>query len=178
MDNAQSLVRVDTVESMVLSLRGVRCIVDSDLARLYGVTTKALNQAVSRNLDRFPDDFLFRLTKMEKMELVTICDRFKKLKHSTSLPRAFTEYGAIMAASVLNSSSAIRTSVSVVRAFVRMREVIATGAEIAFEIADLRQRVDEHDEELDTIADAIRRLTTSRSSSARRIGFRTRDDDG
>ena len=176
MKSAQPLVRTDMVESLILSIRGARVIVDSDLARLYGVTTKALNQAVGRNADRFPDDFLFRLTKTEKMELVTICDRFRNLKHSTSLPRVFTEYGAIMAASVLNSPTAVRTSVSVVRAFVRMREVLNAGADIAFELADLKHRVDGHDEDLDSIADALRRLSAPTPSAPRKIGFRTNED--
>ena len=94
--------------------------IDTDLAELYGVTTKSLNQAVKRNPRRFQQDFAFRLTSGEKKELVTKCDRFERMKHSTVFPLAFTEHGAIMAASVLNSKRAVETSVYVVRAFVRM----------------------------------------------------------
>ncbi len=89
---------------------------DADLAEVYGAPTKALNQAIKRNAERFPEDFAFRLTAEEKTELVTNCDRFARLKHSTVFPLAFTEHGAIMAASVLNSPRAIEASVYVIRA--------------------------------------------------------------
>lgn len=177
MADSKSSLEIGAIEPLILAIRGRRVIIDADLAQLYGVSTKVLNQAVARNRSRFPEDFAFRLTKMEKMELVTNCDRFKNLKHSTSLPRAYTEFGAIMAASVLNSPQAVRTSVFVVRAFVRMREVLAAGAEIALELAELRHRVDEHEQDIDSIFEAIRRIATTGVSSARRIGFRM-DDDG
>ena len=93
---------------------------DYDLAAVYGVTTKALNQAVKRNRDRFPADFVFELTLDEKYELVTNCDRLATLKHSSSVPYAFTEHGAVMLASVLKSKRAMEVSVFVVRAFIRM----------------------------------------------------------
>ena len=112
------------VEPLIMVLRGIRVILDSDLARLYGVSTAALNQAVRRNGDRFPEDFAFRLTAEEKLEVITNCDHLKKLKYSRSLPLAFSEHGAIMVASVLNSARAVRTSLMVVRAFVRMRDLL------------------------------------------------------
>jgi len=99
--------------------------IDSDLAVLYGVTTKALNQAVKRNVDRFPHDFMFELTTSEKDEVVTNCDHLKKLKFSPNLPKVFTEHGTLMLASVLNSKRAIEASVYVVRAFVRLREFLS-----------------------------------------------------
>jgi ORF6N domain len=115
----------------ILMVRGERVIVDADLAELYGVTTKALNQAVKRNAQRFPADFMFRLTRKEKEEVVTHCDHLAGLKFSPALPHAFTEHGAIMAASVLNSERASAVSVQVVRAFVKIRRLLAEHHELA-----------------------------------------------
>lgn len=111
-----------SIERRILLIRGQKAMLDTDLAALYGVPTKVLNQAVKRNRHRFPADFMFRLTEDEKAEVVTICDHLQKLKFSPVLPYAFTEHGAIMLASVLNSKKAVRISVYVVRAFVKLRE--------------------------------------------------------
>ena len=103
--------------------------IDADLAKLYGVATKRLNEQIRRNRDRFPNDFMFRLTAREKSEVVANCDHLSQLKFSTVLPYAFTEHGAIMAASVLNTRRAIDASIFVVRAFVKLREMLATHKE-------------------------------------------------
>ncbi len=137
MERSEAIVDGNAVEPLIIVMRGGRVILDADLARLYGVTTKALNQAVRRNRERFPDDFAFEVTRLEKMKLVTKCDRLKNLKHSKALPIAFTEHGAIMAAGVLNSPRAVRTNVLVVRAFVRMREMLAANAELVARIREL-----------------------------------------
>jgi hypothetical protein len=99
------------IEPLILTLRGQRVILDADLAEIYGVQTKVLNQAVKRNAERFPDDFMFRMNEAEKREVVTHCDHLHKLKFSPQLPYAFTEHGAIMAASILNSPEAVAMSV-------------------------------------------------------------------
>lgn len=101
---------------------------DTDLATLYGVATKALNQAVQRNADRFPEGFRFQLHQAERDELVTNCDRFKKLKHSSALPYAFTEQGVAMLSAVLRSDTAIKTSIAIMNAFVAMRQFIQTNS--------------------------------------------------
>jgi hypothetical protein len=106
MDN-ESLVPVEHVEQRIREIRGVKVILDSDLADLYGVETRTLNQAVRRNADRFPEDFVFQLTEKEKTKVITECDHLANLRFSPHLPRAFTEHGALMAASVLNSRQAI-----------------------------------------------------------------------
>ena len=103
MGEQKSVIPIGEIESRIYLIRGHRVMIDHDLAELYGVLTKALNQAVKRNERRFPPDFMFRLTEEEKYELITNCDQFRNLKHSRALPLAFTEHGAIMAASVLNS---------------------------------------------------------------------------
>ena len=113
---------VRSIESRILLVRRQKVYVDADLASLYGVPTKALNQAIKRNLSRFPADFLFRLSRREKEEVVTNCDHLARLRFSPGLPYCFTEHGTIMAANVLNSPRAEEMSVEVVRAFVRLRE--------------------------------------------------------
>lgn len=117
----------EPLNDLILTLRSQPVLVDADLAALYGVTTKALNQAVQRNIERFPKDFKFQLNQEEKDELVTNCDRFKRLKHSSTLPQAFTEQGVAMLSAVLRSETAIKTSISIMNAFVAMRQFIQTN---------------------------------------------------
>lgn len=167
---------MERVESVILVLRGRKVIIDADLARLYGVPTKVLNQAVARNINRFPSDFLFRLTREEKNELVTNCDQFRNLKHSVSLPSAFTEFGAIMAANVLNSEEAVRASVFVVRAFLRMREMLRAGAEIGMKLSELEHRLDDHDDVLREVISEIREQTRADPRPTRKIGFKVDGD--
>ena len=107
MTSANAVIREEGIENIILTLRGTKVIIDSDLGKIYGVTTKKLNQAAKRNIHRFPADFLFQLDQKEKEEVVTICDHLSSLRFSPYLPLAFTEHGAIMAASVLNSERAI-----------------------------------------------------------------------
>jgi hypothetical protein len=114
----KALIPAEVIEQRILLIRGQKVILDADLAFLYGTTTKRLNEQVKRNRNRFPEDFMFRLTKGEKDEVVAICDHLVKLKFSPVLPNAFTEHGAIMVASVLNTGKAIQISVFVVRAFI------------------------------------------------------------
>lgn len=145
---------------------------DADLADVYGTSTKALNQAVKRNRERFPAEFMFQLNQREKEEVVTNCDHLRKLKFSPNLPFAFTEYGAVMLASVLNSPIAVQASIAVVRAFIRLRITLATHKELARKFAQLEERIEAHDEEIIALFDAIRELMEPASGSAKRIGFR------
>jgi hypothetical protein len=177
--NKSALARIGRIEGRILAIRGQRVIVDADLAELYGASTKSLNQAVRRNRDRFPDDFVFQLTDKEKADVVTNCDHLKKLRFSSTLPYAFTEHGAIMAASVLNKPLAVEVSVYVVRAFVRLREMLVSNAELARKLERLEHKLELHDGKLtahdDAIAavlSAIRELMTSpEPPKKRRIGF-------
>lgn len=167
-------ISVELVEPRILLLRGLKVILASDLAELYGVSTRALNQAVRRNYKRFPADFLFQLTREEKMEVVTNCDHLKKLKFSPQRPYAFTEHGAIMAATILNSERAVEVSVLVVRAFVRLRQLMATDQRLADKFNDLEQKVADHDVAIQQLVAAIRQLVEKPANSNRRkIGFRT-----
>jgi hypothetical protein len=140
MSEAVSVIR--DIESRILFLRGKRVLIDSDLAALYGVSTFRLNEQVKRNLDRFPAEFMFRLEIREKTEVIANCDRLKNLRYSASLPFVFTEYGALMVASILNSPTAIQVSVEVIRAFVRMREMLTSHGELADKLVALEEKYD------------------------------------
>ncbi len=176
MDRKQSLIPVERVEETILYIRGQKVILDADLAKLYGVTTKRLNEQVKRNRDRFPEDFMFRLTTEEKAEVVANCDHLSTLKYSRALPHVFTEHGAIMAATVLNTSSAIEASVFVVRAFVRLREMVATHKELARKLSELEQHLRGHDQQIQTIFEAIRQLMAPPERSRKKIGFKLKEN--
>ena len=142
MPKNQSVMPAERIEKVIFLIRGQKVISDRDLAELYEVTTKALNQAVKRNERRFPTDFMFRLTKGEKEELVTNCDRFQTLKHSSALPSAFTEQGVAMLSSVLNNERAIQVNIMIMRAFVRLRKMLSSHAELARKLEELEKKYD------------------------------------
>lgn len=160
------------VESKILFIRGEKIIMDSDLALLYGVNTKALNQAVKRNQGRFPEDFLFQLTALEKNEVVTICDHLQDLKFSPVRPFAFTEHGAIMAAAVLNSEKAVNMGILVVRAFVKFRKILQSHKELSHKFDQLERKLSSHDQAITALFAAIREMVEGPTSKARPIGFR------
>lgn len=166
-------VPMERVENMILLIRGQKVMLDADLAELYGVPTKRLNEQVKRNAERFPDDFMFILTAEEKAEVVAKCDHLKRLRFSPTKPFAFTEHGALMLASVLNSRRAVEVSVFVTRAFVRLREVLANHRELARKVTELERRTKGHDEQIRSLVEAIRQLMAAPESKARRIGFST-----
>jgi len=166
------VVPVERVTRSILLIRGHKVMLDADLAELYGVTTKRLNEQVKRNLERFPADFMFQLTKAEKAKVVANCDHLARLKFSSALPTAFTEHGAIMAASVLNSSRAVEVSVFVVRAFVKLRELSVIHKEIGRKLDQLERKVTGHDQAIASLITAIRELMTPPEPKKKRpIGF-------
>ena len=142
-------------------MRAQRVILDAELAALYGVTTKRLNEQIRRNRDRFPTDFVFRLTSEEVSSLRSQIATLKmgRGQHRKYLPYVFTEHGAIMAATILNSSHAVEMSIYIVRAFVQLRELLATGTTLAQKFNELEQRLNNHDEAIAAILSAIRELT-------------------
>lgn len=159
------------IESMILTIRGLRVMQDSDLAKIYGVTTKRLNEQFKRNRERFPIDFAFPLDKQElaqmRSQIATASKR--NIRH---VPVAFTEHGAIMLASVLNSTVAIEASIRVVRAFVGMREQLAAHKELSQKLSELESRISGHDEAIANIFEAIRQLVEPVMPEERRqIGF-------
>jgi hypothetical protein len=173
MAGRSNIILVDQIEPRILLLRGQRVFIDQDLAELYGVTTRRLNEQVRRNIDRFPGDFMFRLTAKERAEVLLQSPHLARLKYSTTLPFAFTEHSAIMAASVLNSPRAVEVSVFVVRAFVKLRELLSTHKEIRKKLEELESRVANHDGAIQQLFDAIRQLMEPPPAPPRRkIGFR------
>ena len=130
MEDNIPLISDSLIENSILTLRGIQVVIDKDIATLYGVETKYLNQAVKRNADRFPLSFRFQISAAEFEELVTNCDRFKTLKHSSSRPYAFTEQGVAMLSAVLHSPSAIQISVKIIDAFVRLRHFVTKNADV------------------------------------------------
>ena len=150
--------QLSSVENRILPIRGVQVILDRDLADLYGVETKVLNQSVKRNIERFPEHFRFQLSRYETDELVTNCDRFKNLKHSTVCPFAFTEQGVAMLASVLRSETAIRVSIRIMDAFVSMRHSLINNADvfrrlstIEYHQLEMMQHQQESDKRIDEV---------------------------
>lgn len=164
----ETLRPIEDIGSRILVLRGQRVLLSNDLAHLYGVSTKALNQAVKRNLERFPEDFVFQLSEQEKTEVVTICDHLESLKFSAHLPYAFTEHGALMLASVLKSPRAVQVSIQVVRVFLKLREFLASHRDLARKLASLEER---YDSKFKIVFDAIRELMRPPRPAGPRIGF-------
>lgn len=160
------------VDSRIFVLRGQKVILDSDLAELYGVSIKRLNEQVKRNRKRFPSDFVLRLRRSElaflRSQNATSTNRHGGRRY---LPFAFTEHGAIMAATVLNSERATKMSIFVVRAFVRIREALASNHEILSKLSQIERRLENHDVDIQQLVEAIRRLMTPLTRSRRRIGF-------
>ena len=171
------LVPRERIEQTILIIRDHRVMLDADLAGLYGETTKRLNEQVKRNRKRFPADFMFQLTSREKAEVVANCDHLTRLKFSPANPFAFTEHGAVMVASVINSERAVEVSVYVVRAFVKLRELLATHKKLAQKLAQLERRVESHDGHIHSLFEAIHQLMEPPASRSRRIGFKTRESE-
>ena len=172
---SEEVIAVEQIARTILLLRGQKVLLDADLARLYGVTTKVLNQAVRRNRERFPDDFMFRLTaeeaKRSRSQFVTL-KRGQNIKYR---PYAFTEQGVAMLSSVLRSGQAVQVNIAIMRAFVKLREVLDSNRELARRFADLEQRVGKHDEEIAAIIEAIRQLIAPAEKTKREIGFHARE---
>ncbi len=169
-DDTQALVSVELIEQRIHLMRGQKVMLDSDLAEIYQVETKMLNRAVKRNLARFPEDFMFQLTPEEAEPL-----RFQFGTSNTRrggrryLPYVFTEHGAVMLASVLNSSTAVAASIQVVRAFVRLRQMLSENAELSHRLDQLEKK---YDAQFKVVFDAIRQLMQPPAPKRRPIGFK------
>lgn len=171
---SRAAIPAERIERSILILRGQKVLLDAELAALYGVTTKRLNEQVKRNRERFPDDFMFRLTPVEldslnRSQFATGSQRHRDPRFA---PYAFTEHGAIMAANVLASPRAIEMSVHVVRAFVRLREMIGANKELAHKLDELERKLATHDQAIAGLIEAIRELMRPpEPAKKRRIGF-------
>jgi hypothetical protein len=178
MPKTTSLVPTEAIEKVILVIRGQKVMLDSDLAEIYGVETRRLNEQVRRNIARFPSDFMFQLTAQEMKNLKShFATSSSNWGGRRKLPFAFTEHGAIMAASVLNTPRAVEMSVFVVRAFVRLRMLLATHKELAAKLAELETKLTVHDDQIRLIIEAIKQLMTSPEPPKKRpIGFRVEKD--
>jgi hypothetical protein len=185
---SKEIVPIDRIAASIHLLRGQKILLDSDLAALYGVATKVLNQAVKRNSDRFPDDFMFQLSRDEVERISQIVTSWRDVRRSRSQivtlkrgqnikyrPYAFTEQGVAMLSSVLKSERAVKVNIAIMRAFVKLRETLETNRELARKFAELEKRVGKHDEKIDAILEAIRQLMAPPVKPKREIGFHVRE---
>ena len=165
------------LEQAIHVVRGQRVMLDSDLAKLYGVTTSALNQAVSRNTDRFPDDFAYRLTKQEFTALISQNVTSKGGRGGrTKMPWVFTEQGVAMLSSVLKSPTAARVNVEIMRTFVRLRRLMATPGELVEQLTKLAESVQWHDEQIKVIRQVLQQMLEKPAKPKRRIGFHREEE--
>jgi phage regulator Rha-like protein len=166
------LVPIEAIAGKIYLIRGHKVMLDRDLAELYGIETRTLKQAVRRNTGRFPSDFMFELTNEEedslRSQIVTLKGRGK---HSKYLSFAFTEQGVAMLSTVLNSERAIEVNIAIMRAFVRMRELLATNKKMAAKLDELEERLTEHDENFQVVFEAIKQLLEEDEKPKRKIGF-------
>jgi ATP-dependent Clp protease ATP-binding subunit ClpA len=167
---SKQIMPIEHIAQKILHLRGEKVILDRDLAILYDVETRTLNQAVKRNAERFPDDFVFALSREEITRISQSVTSSSGLKFSKQV-RAFTEQGVAMLSSVLNSERAVKVNVAIMRAFVKLRQTLDTNRELARKFEELEQRVGGHDEEISAILEAIRQLMAPPDKPRREIGF-------
>lgn len=165
MENTRSIINI-RIENAILFIREQKVMIDSDLADIYGVKTKRLNEQVKRNPGRFPSDFMFQLTDVEKEKVVANCDHLSKIRFSSTNPYAFTEHGAIMLASVLNTELAIETSVLIVRAFVKLREMATMNAVFAKKLTELESK---YDKQFGIVFQALRELMQNDTHNPERV---------
>lgn len=165
----KTLVPIEALEKKIYMIHGQKVMLDRDLAELYRVETRALNQAVRRNIERFPEDFMFALTRDEIKDLSQIVIS-SNIKHSPNV-FVFTEQGVAMLSSILKSERAVQVNIAIMRAFVKLREILSTHKELAHKLAEHERKIEKHDGEIKVIFDAIRGLMTPPEPKKKKIGF-------
>jgi phage regulator Rha-like protein len=171
------IVPLETIVSSILELRGKKVLIDRDIAKLYDIETRALKQAVRRNIKRFPEDFMFELTNEE---LINWRSQFVTSNSGINMglrynPMAFTEHGIAMLSSVLKSAKAIEINIQIIRAFVKMRELLSTNKQLAVKITELENKLDNHDETLVEIIQALKQLMSPDVKNKKQIGFKANE---
>ena len=166
------------IMNRILIIRDSKVMIDSDLAELYGVTTKRLNEQVKRNHKRFPKDFMFQLSETEKEEVVAICDHLKKLKFSPYLPYVFTEHGTVMLAGILNSDRAIEVNIMIVRTFNKMREMLSLNNDVLLEIEKIKKQLSKQGDKIIMLIDYLKQFDDLKQDELQyknrpRIGYKT-----
>jgi len=172
---SKEIIPVERIAGGILRLRGQKVLLDYNLAEFYGIQTRALKQAVRRNRDRFPPDFMFSLSAEEVKSLVSQIVIPNVQKFGGAAPMAFTEQGVAMLSSVLRSERALKVNIAIMRAFVQLRQTLEKNSALARKFSELEKRVGKHDQEIDAIIEAIRRLMAPPEKSKREIGFHARE---
>ena len=172
-----SILPDEVIMNKILIIRDKKVMIDRDLAELYGVSTKQLNQQVKRNIVKFAGDFMFKLNKKEKERVVTNCDHLAVLRFSPNLPYVFTEYGAVMLATVLNSEKAIQVTIQIVKIFTRMKEMVLTNKDILLKVEKMEKDVKENKEDITMIFVALKQLLNPPQPKRNMIGFNRKDDE-
>jgi len=167
----------EVIMSKIILIRGQKVMIANDLAELYGVTTKRLNEQVKRNIRRFPANFMFQLTEKEKEKVVAICDHLQNLKYSPYLPYAFTEHGSVMLANVLNSDRAIQASIRIVEIYIKMRELVLTHKDILLKLEQLEKRVGRQDENIAMVLQYLRKFIDTQEKPRKAIGYKQSGSD-
>ena len=181
----KKIIKYSTHEHIIVNkifiIRGEKVIMDRDLSELYGVLPKVLNQAIKRNYSRFPEDFMFELTKKEvdslRSQIVTLNDGSARGKHSKYLPYAFTEQGVAMLSSVLNSDRAVQVNIQIIRVYTKMRKFLSTHKDILLKLEQLERKTSSHDEKIELIFEYIKQLVQQKNEPRKRIGFKTKGEE-
>ena len=170
----KTLIPDEIILNKIMVLRDQKVMIDSDLAGLYGISTKRLNEQVKRNFKRFPDDFIFRITPEEKEMIIAQFSHLHNLKFSKTLPFVFTEYGAVMLASVLNSEKAIAVNVQIVRTFTKIRKFLADNTELRLEIEKIKKKINSHKDNIELVFKYLDELKSRKINikPRKKIGFR------
>jgi len=166
----------ELIMNKILLIRGQKVMLSNDLAELYGVTTKRLNEQVKRNIKRFPKNFMFQLNESEKDKVVANCDHLQNLKYSPYLPYVFTEHGTVMLANVLNSYRAIRVSIRKVEIYIRMREYVLTNKELLLKVEQLEKRIGKQDKKIAQVLNYLKKFIEFQDIPRKQVGFKREDE--
>jgi phage regulator Rha-like protein len=172
--NKESLVPNELIASRILLIRGQKVMIDADIAQLYGVDTKRLNEQVKRNKSRFPENFMFELTNAEKTDVVANCDHLENLKFSPVLPKVFTEHGIMMVANVLTSERAIQVSIQIIEVFIKMREMLTDNLSLKLDVEEIKKKLSNHSKNIELVFNYLDELIDKKENEKPRkqIGYK------
>ncbi len=176
--NEKFIVLKEIIANKILLIRNQKVMIDSDIAELYGVTTKRLNEQVKRNINRFPSNFMFELTKKEKAQVVANCDHLEKLKFSPVLPKVFTEHEIMMLANVLTSERAIQVSIQIIEVFIKMREMLTDNLSLKLEVEEIKKKLSNHSKNIELVFNYLDELMERKDNKKPRkqIGYKANRD--
>ena len=171
-NKSEIIIPDEVIMNKIIMIRGQKVMISNDLAELYGVTTKRLNEQVKRNIKRFPKHFMFQLTEQEKEKVVAICDHLLNLKYSPFLPYVFTEHGTVMLANILNSERAIQASIRIVEIYIKIREHMLTNNDLLLKMEQLEKRMGKQDEKIALVFEYLRKFIDVQEKPRKVIGFK------